>query len=480
MTRGTPSTNRITEIPVPAATLLALVVSLLTCAVLYYLNTIFRITETTLALIFLLPVGISSSYWGLIPGTTAAIFSFLSFNFFFIPEIFSFQVKKSEDLVVLVAFLLIAMFISEFTGRIRRNLATSSERENEALRLYEFITTLSGIQSEQTASRIIVEKFDQIFQPFRIEILIETAKYPIIYSKGSSRSDPWSPKPYVYPLQSTRELTGEIRIWPRKSFSENEERLLRIFANQSVLTIERMRYAEESRRIKVLEESDALKTSLLSSVSHELRSPLAAIKASVSSLRTEEVPWESEARGELLTMVEEEIDHLNMLVGNLLDMSRIEAGVLRPQKKPNLLGEIIAAVTGRMRPQFQLYKVAINIPEDLPLINMDYVQMQQVITNLLTNSLKYSPEGSTITISANLLPENDQVAIVIANQSMPIPNDDLDRIFEKFYRINPSERITGSGLGLSICKGIIEAHGGRIWAENVANGLAFKLIIPLI
>ena len=102
------------------------------------------------------------------------------------------------------------------------------------------------------------------------------------------------------------------------------------------------------------------------------------------------------------------------------------------------------------------------------------------MANLLTNSLKYSPPGSTITVSARLLPENDHVVVVIENQSMPIPNEDIDRIFEKFYRINPSERITGSGLGLSICKGIIEAHGGRIWAENVANGLAFKLIIPLI
>ena len=167
-----------------------------------------------------------------------------------------------------------------------------------------------------------------------------------------------------------------------------------------------------------------------------------------------------------------------MLVGNLLDMSRIEAGVLKPQKKPNILAEIITAVIGRRRSQTQNFNIVVDVSEDLPLVNVDFVQMQQVFTNLLTNSLKYSPVESTIKIGA-AIGNPGFILVTLINQSLPVPEADLERIFDKFYRINPTERVTGAGLGLSICRGIIEAHGGKIWAENIAGGLAFKFTVPV-
>jgi two-component system sensor histidine kinase KdpD len=131
-----------------------------------------------------------------------------------------------------------------------------------------------------------------------------------------------------------------------------------------------------------------------------------------------------------------------------------------------------------MRSQLQNYQLIVDVSDDLPLVNVDFVQMEQVFTNLLTNSLKYAPAGSTIRITA--VPKDTRVLQVrLVNQSMPVPTTDLNRIFDKFYRINPSERVTGSGLGLSICKGIIEAHGGTIWAENLPDGLAFNFTLPL-
>jgi len=477
MTPGNNHSNSLLNLPVPAASLLALVLSLVTGAVLLFINSHVQVNKTTLALVFLLPVGISASIWGLIPGVTAAITCFLSFNFFFIPNLFTFQVNNSEDIIALAGFLGIAIVISELTGRARQNLASAITRENEAIRLYEFITVLSGVQSEYVAARIILEKIEQTLLPNRIEILIESPKGPIFFAHGTP-VEKLHKIPFVIPLQSVRELIGEIHIWSPSPFSEIEERFLKIFSNQSVLTIERIRLAEEARKTKILEESDRLKSSLLSSVSHELRTPLAAIKASVSSLRTNEVSWESDARIELLTTVEEEIDHLNDLVGNLLDMSRIEAGVLQPQKKPNILREIIAAVSGRIRPLIQNYQLSVDVSDELPLIYLDFVQMQQVFTNLFTNSLKYSPSGSAINISASLS-DPEHVLVIFQNNSIPVPNEDLERIFDKFYRIDTSERVTGAGLGLSICKGIIEAHGGSIWAENVVGGLAFKFILPI-
>ena len=478
MTPGSYRPRNITNLPAPAASMLALVLSLLTGGALVMFTKLEHVNNTTVALIFLIPVGLSASLWGLLPGIASAVVSFLAFNFFFIPDLYTFQVKQTEDLIVLAAFLGVAFVISELAGRVRENLAAASAREHEAFRLYEFSTLLAGTLSEQAAARALLDKIDQALRPIRIEILIETNPMPVFLAKGTSLPESDSAKPFVVPLETARGLIGEIRLWSAGPIQDTEERLLKIFASQSVLSIERIRLGEGARKAKILEESDRLKSSLLSSVSHELRSPLAAIKASVSSLRSGEVEWESEARTELLTTVEEEIDHLNVLVGNLLDMSRIEAGVLKPQKKPEVLAEIVGAVIGRMRPQTQKHNIVVDIPDDLPLVNVDYVQMQEVFTNLLTNSLKYSPQGSAIRIVAK--PKDKQFLLVtLSNQSMPVPETDLERIFDKFYRINPSEQVTGEGLGLSICKGIIEAHGGTIWAENIPDGLAFNFTVPL-
>lgn len=473
--------RQISDLPTPVAYLLTLLFSSLTCAALLVINSLTPINKTTIALIFLLPVGLSATFWGLLPGTLAAITCFLTFNYFFIQPIGTFTVHDSEDFVILTAFLGVTIVISQMVGVIKRNLAAATHHEDEALRLYEFNALLATSQSEQSTARILLEKLDQTLHPERIEVLIETTPKPILLSKENppAAANVLLPQMTVEPLQSARGLIGEIRIW-RMNLANNqtEQRLLKIFASQGALAIERLRLAEAASQARVIEESDRLKSSLLSSVSHELRSPLAAIKASVSSLRSGDVPWEDEARTELLTTVEEEIDHLNILVGNLLDMSRIEAGALKPQKTPNVLNEIVSTTCGRMRLLTQAHQLEIHIRDNLPLVDVDFGQIQQVFTNLITNSMKYSPPGSTIRISASHK-DTHYLRVQLTNQSLPIPEEDLEKIFDKFYRINPSERVTGSGLGLSICKGIVEAHGGKIWAENIPGGLSFYFTLPL-
>ena len=177
--------------------------------------------------------------------------------------------------------------------------------------------------------------------------------------------------------------------------------MLRTFATQSALALERSRLARSETRARVAEESDRLKTALLSSVSHELRTPLAAIKAAVTSLRSGAVARQSIARDELLATIEEETDQLNTLVGNLLDMSRIEAGVLKPQRSWNDLEEIVGAALARLKQAARHHRLEIAVPEDLPLVPVDFVQIQQVFINLIGNSLKYSPEGSAIRVEAH-------------------------------------------------------------------------------
>jgi two-component system sensor histidine kinase KdpD len=245
-----------------------------------------------------------------------------------------------------------------------------------------------------------------------------------------------------------------------------------------VLALERARLGQAERRAQVLEESDRLKSSLLSSVSHELRTPLATIKASVTSLISETVDWDSEARADLLAAINEETDHLNQLVGNLLNMARIEAGALKPQRDWNSLAEIVASALNRTRQQTQHHKIEVDVPEELPLAPLDYLLIEQVFINLLTNSAKYSPENTTIRVCARQADEK-MLKVTVSNQGPPVPEEHLERIFDKFYRVTAADRVTGAGLGLSICKGIIETHGGHLWAENLPEGFAFNFTLPL-
>ena len=187
--------------------------------------------------------------------------------------------------------------------------------------------------------------------------------------------------------------------------------------------------------------------------------------------------WDTTARTDLLATVEEETDQLNLLVGNLLDMSRIEAGALLPKKQWNSISEIISGVVTRLAAQVQKHDLVLDLPGTLSLVATDYVMMEQVFTNLISNSVKYAPPGTPIVIKARN--ELDALLIQVINQSPPVPEEHLEHIFDKFFRITKSDKVTGTGLGLSICKGIIEAHGGKIWAENTPGGFCFNISLPL-
>jgi two-component system, OmpR family, sensor histidine kinase KdpD len=251
------------------------------------------------------------------------------------------------------------------------------------------------------------------------------------------------------------------------------------FVDQATSVIERARLRRESLQIEVLQRTDALRAALLSSISHDLRTPLASIKASASSLLQEDVQWSDEERRSFTLAIEREADRLNRLVANLLDMSRIEGGALKPEKEWYPIDELIHDVLGRMQPVLLHRNVQTHLPDDLPPVQLDYLQIDQVLTNLIENAVRYTPSASPIEISVNV--EGDQMVICVADRGPGIPPTDLERVFDKFYRVlGTAERVTGSGLGLAVCKGLVEAHGGRIWAENREGGGAiFRFTLPL-
>jgi two-component system sensor histidine kinase KdpD len=255
------------------------------------------------------------------------------------------------------------------------------------------------------------------------------------------------------------------------------------FLEQATSLIERARLRHENMRIEVLQRTDALRAALLSSVSHDLRTPLASIKAAASSLLQQDVQWDEEARRSFALSIEREADRLNRLVSNLLDMSRIEDGALKLEKEWYPLDELVYDVLGRLEPLLKGREVRTQVARDLPPVEVDYLQMDQVLTNLLENAARYTPAGSPIDVSV-CRQGPQEVKISVADRGPGIPPADLERVFDKFYRVEDGRRVagypTGSGLGLAVSKGLVEANGGRIWAEaRPGGGAVFLVTLPL-
>jgi two-component system sensor histidine kinase KdpD len=273
----------------------------------------------------------------------------------------------------------------------------------------------------------------------------------------------------------------ERNLGVEREYSHPDAAFFWTFVDQAAAVIERERLRRESLQVEVLQRTDALRAALLSSVSHDLRTPLSSIKAAASSLLQEDVQWDDEARRSFALAIVRESDRLNRLVANLLDMSRIEAGELKPEKEWYPLDELIHDVLGRMQPMLQGREIHTEIPDDLPPVELDYLQIDQVLTNLLENVTRHTPPGSPVDIIVQVCEDN--IMVSVADRGPGVPSADVERIFDKFYRVLNSEkaaRTTGSGLGLAVSRGLIEAHGGRIWVENRPGGGAiFRFTLPL-
>lgn len=283
-------------------------------------------------------------------------------------------------------------------------------------------------------------------------------------------------------LDDSRQLTRDERLEEDHDQPNARTAFFWTFLEQASSLIERARLRRENLRIAVLQRTDELRAALLSSVSHDLRTPLASIKAAASSLLQEDVQWDEETKRSFARSIEREADRLNRLVSNLLDMSRIEDGAIKPEKEWYMLPELIQDVLGRLRPLLQGRVVNTQVPADLPPVELDYMQIDQVLTNLVENAVRYTPKESPIDVSARC--EGAQVVISVADRGPGIPPADLERVFDKFYRVLDGKLNTGhpsgSGLGLAVSKGLVEAHGGRIWAEpREGGGVVFSVALPV-
>jgi two-component system sensor histidine kinase KdpD len=296
------------------------------------------------------------------------------------------------------------------------------------------------------------------------------------------RRQPAGSAPVLYvPIATANRVIGVLRVersGARERFTTEQGQLLTTFANQAALAIERTLLDEEATRAAVLARSDELKSALLSAVSHDLRTPLASIKASVTSLLQDDIDWSPADQRELLIAINEETDRLTRVVGNLLDLSRVEAGVLKPHLEWNEVEELVRETATRARSLVGSREIVTSVETGLPPVRFDYVEIGQVLMNLIENAARYAPDGTPITISAEAIPRGVEVSV--ADRGPGIPMGQEERIFDRFYRIAQRPGASGAGIGLSVCRGIVEAHGGRIWAApREGGGAIFRFTLPV-
>jgi two-component system sensor histidine kinase KdpD len=283
------------------------------------------------------------------------------------------------------------------------------------------------------------------------------------------------------PIKTASKVVGVLEVIGRPGagpFRAAYEQTLMTFVDQAALALERAHLREEAAGAAVLAQSDELKSALLAAVSHELRTPLASIKAASTSLLDDSIAWTPEVRQDLLMAIDEEADRLTLMVSNLLDLSRIEGGALRPQRDWYDIDELLADVHSRVRPRLADHSLTFAIQDDLPSLPFDYIQIAQVLVNLIENAVKYTPAGTPIMVAAHLV--SGAIELTVHDDGPGIPRESQARLFDKFYRARSVTSAPGSGIGLSISKGLVEAHGGHISVESeLGNGTTFRFTLPL-
>ena len=454
-----------------------------------------RLEPTNLVMVYLLIVVIAAVYLGRGPAILASILGVLAFDFFFIIPYFNFGVSDTQYVITFIALFLVGLVISQLTVRAREQAEAAQQREAETAELYDLSRDLAATSDLDAILRALIYHCEQSFHRETVVLLPEgnrlitrlasaglylneeemaVADWVYRHAEPAGRHTSTLPAAQLryLPLRTARGVVGALGVGKpgtaEGDLSPAQRRLMEAFANQAAQAIERVILAEEARQMKLLQEAEKLQNALLNSISHDLRTPLVSITGALTSLREQPDSLDEESRTSLLSTACEEADRLNRLVGNLLSMTRIESGAIRLNIQPGDVQDVIGTALEQLGNRAAGHSIKVSVPDDFPLIPMDFTLMVQVLVNILENAVKYSPEGSLIEVSASLQEKN--VHIEIADRGVGIPLADLKRVFDKFYRVQRPESVGGTGLGLSISKGIVEVHHGSIDAHTRDGG----------
>jgi two-component system sensor histidine kinase KdpD len=477
------------------------------------------LAEANLVMLYLLGIVVIAVHSGRGPALWASILSVAAFDFFFVRPYLSFHVSEAQYLLTFTVMLLVALVISTLTVRLRQQADAARQRERRTASLYAMSRDLASTQGQahllQVAARHIGEVFDS-----HVAILLPSASDGLqVWGSGEEAGETDNDRrvsattfvpdtheqgvaQWVYahqqmaglgtatlpsagalylPLAASRGTVGVLGLRPAQPqhlLTPEQVHWLETFASQTALALERAILADEAQHAQMQIEAERLRNTLLSTVSHDLRTPLAAIAGAASSLLEGDTVLPTATRHELLQAICDETEQLNRLVSNVLEMTRLESGAIHVAKEWQPLEEVVGAALTRLEAQLHDRPLSTHLPADLPLVPLDSVLIEQVLINLLDNALKYTPPGSPLALSAWVT--DDTVTVEVADCGPGVPPGEELRLFDKLYRGQTTGARHGFGLGLTICRGIIAAHGGRIWAENrPGGGAALRFTLPL-
>ena len=425
------------------------------------------VAPANLTMTYLLAIVVIAARYGRGPSIVAVLASVAAFDFFFVPPYLTFVVTDTQYLLTFAVMLTVGLVIGSLTARIRRQAEAAEQRERRTAALYAMSRELA--QAGAT-DQLVAIAARHIAEVFGADVTIHLGE-----DVGDDEVEA-----VCLPLLGHGGGLGVVRVRPRRRHTLvglEPRRQLETFVNQTALALERARLADEAREARVGAETERLRSSLLSSVSHDLRTPLATITGAVSTILEGGDRLDTRTRTELLESVRDEAERLNRLVQNLLQMTRLESRALQVRREWHPLEEVIGAALRRLATALAGHKVVVNVPPDLPLVAIDDVLIEQVLVNLLDNAAKYTPAGSLIRVIATAT--DDRLTVEVSDHGPGLPPGEEERVFDKFHRAEPHAR-RGAGLGLAICRGIVEAHGGRIWAQNLPEGgVAFLFTLPV-
>jgi two-component system sensor histidine kinase KdpD len=451
----------------------------------FYSRVFSAVNATTVAMTFLLGILVIATAWGLREAIVASLAAMLSFNVFWLPPYYTLTIADPQNWVALTAFLVTSVIASQLSASAKQRAVEATRRQQEVERLYDLSRALMLMDSASAPASQVSKRIAQVFDVNGVAVFDRATDQ--IYRTGSMDGAVSDTKLKDAAVQRTasHDPTLNLSILPLSlgggpvgtlaiSGGSISDTALQAISNLSAIVMERAKAEEAAARMEAARQNEAIKSMLLDALAHEFKTPLTSIKAAASSILDER----PNAQQELVTIIEEETDRLNSLVNETIRMARIEAGDLRLERRPHSVRQLIDAAVQKLRILLEDRDVRIEAEPNLPEVLADGELVELTIRQLLTNALKYASPESPILIRA--ITQIGKVQVSVKDFGPGIPSKDLSHIFDKYYRVEGSGRIPGTGMGLTIARNIVEAHGGEIWAESVAGeGSEFFFTLPI-
>src|SRR5436190_9361515 len=464
-----------------------------------------------ISLIFVIPVLAAAVRHGVFAALWAAALSLLAYDYFFLAPLYHFTIANPADVVALFFFLLVALVTSALAARAHARTRSAQREARTTAQLYDFSRKIAGVLDLDDLLWIVVAYLARalnaeivVLMPQQGRLTARSAFPPdaaldkadiaaaqrawdFDYRVGGF-NDPVTPSPRLFmPIHTGRSEVGVIGVLPLDPsgrLSPEDRDLLEAACSQVAVAIERVMLADEAEKARLGAERERLRSAMLTSISHDLRTPLASIIGSLSSLRSYSDRYDEATRAELLGTALSEAERLDRFVGNLLAMTRLDAGVIVPKREAVDVGDLVSTTLRRAMPLLKDSTVASSVTADLPALSLDFVLAEQALFNILDNAAKYSPAGGRLSIEARRAGSEigGRIEIVVRDEGPGIAPAALDRLFDKFYRADDGDRRrAGTGLGLAIAKGFVEVQGGTIAARNRSDrsGAEFVVSYPL-